>query len=428
MKFINDTAMNEFFQELEEKAKGEQKLLEQFRTSFANTLETTLKVMEDGTVYVITGDIPAMWLRDSTAQIRPYLFLGEKDEKIKDLIAGLVKRQFFYICLDPYANAFNEGPTGACWEKDDPDQSPWVWERKFEIDSLCYPVQLAWLLWKNTGCTAQFDENFRKGVWKILDVFQTEQNHEEKSPYVFIRKGSYYSDTLSREGKGALVRPDIGLIWSGFRPSDDACTYGYLIPSNMFAVVVLGYLEEIAEKILRDESLRERAGKMKAQVQNAIEIYGRVKTEEFGTVYAYEVDGYGMVNLMDDANVPSLLSMSYLGYPADRETMENTRRMILSEGNPYYYKGKAASGIGSPHTPSGYIWPIALAMEGLTSNSREEKKRILDTLVSTTGGTGMIHEGFSADNPEKYTREWFSWANAMYGELFLDYLGYRLKV
>ena len=355
-------------------------------------------------------------------------FFRELEEKIKDLIAGLVKRQFLYICLDPYANAFNEGPTGACWEKDDPDQSPWVWERKFEIDSLCYPVQLAWLLWKNTGCTAQFDEIFRKGVWKILDVFQTEQNHEEKSSYMFIRKGNYYSDTLSREGKGALVRPDIGLIWSGFRPSDDACTYGYLIPSNMFAVVVLGYLEEIAEKILRDESLRKRAGKMKAQVQNAIEIYGRVKTEEFGTVYAYEVDGYGMVNLMDDANVPSLLSMSYLGYPADRETMENTRRMILSEGNPYYYKGKAASGIGSPHTPSGYIWPIALAMEGLTSDSREEKKRILDTLVSTTGGTGMIHEGFSADDPEKYTREWFSWANAMYGELFLDYLGYRLKV
>ena len=258
--------------------------------------------------------------------------------------------------------------------------------------------------------------------------FRQNRIMKKNLPYVFIRKGSYYSDTLSREGKGALVRPDIGLIWSGFRPSDDACTYGYLIPSNMFAVVVLGYLEEIAEKILRDESLRERAGKMKAQVQNAIEIYGRVKTEEFGTVYAYEVDGYGMVNLMDDANVPSLLSMSYLGYPADRETMENTRKMILSEGNPYYYKGKAASGIGSPHTPSGYIWPIALAMEGLTSNSREEKKRILDTLVSTTGGTGMIHEGFSADNPEKYTREWFSWANAMYGELFLDYLGYRLKV
>ena len=417
-----------FFRNWKKRRKGNRSFWNSSALSFANTLETTLKVMEDGTVYVITGDIPAMWLRDSTAQIRPYLFLGEKDEKIKDLIAGLVKRQFFYICLDPYANAFNEGPTGACWETDDPDQSPWVWERKFEIDSLCYPVQLAWLLWKNTGCTAQFDENFRKGVWKILDVFQTEQNHEEKSSYVFIRKGSYYSDTLSREGKGALVRPDIGLIWSGFRPSDDACTYGYLIPSNMFAVVVLGYLEEIAEKILRDESLRERAGKMKAQVQNAIEIYGRVKTEEFGTVYAYEVDGYGMVNLMDDANVPSLLSMSYLGYPADRETMENTRKMILSEGNPYYYKGKAASGIGSPHTPSGYIWPIALAMEGLTSNSREEKKRILDTLVSTTGGTGMIHEGFSADNPEKYTREWFSWANAMYGELFLDYLGYRLKV
>ena len=344
------------------------------------------------------------------------------------MIAGLVKRQFFFICLDPYANAFNDGPTGACWEKDDPDQNPWVWERKFEIDSLCYPIQLAWMLWKNTGCTEQFDENFRKGAEKILHVFRTEQDHENASSYRFVREGSYYTDTLSRNGKGSLTNPGIGLVWSGFRPSDDACTYGYLIPSNMFAVVALGYLKEIGEKILQDAALVKEADDLKKEIYASVETYGKTKTETYGTVYAYETDGYGMFQLMDDANVPSLLSADYLGYPADPEIMEHTRKMILSEANPYYYKETEARGIGSPHTPPGYIWPIALAVQGLTEKSRQEKKRILETLVSAAGGTGMMHESFCADDGTKYTREWFSWANAMYVELFLDYLGYRLEI
>ncbi len=428
MGMISNECLNEFLNEVRAKAKGEDRLLAQFERSFLNTLETTVKIMDDGTVHVITGDILAMWLRDSTAQIRPFLFPAKENGEIRQMIAGLVKRQFACICLDPYANAFNEGPTGACWEKDDPDQSPWVWERKFEVDSLCYPIQLAWLLWKNTGCTDQFDGNFRTGARKILNVFRTEQNHESHSAYRFMREGSFYTDTLSRDGKGALVKPEIGMVWSGFRPSDDACTYGYLIPSNMFAVVVLGYLKEIAEKVLCDEGLAKEAGSLKEQIHAAIEEHGRTKTEAFGTVYAYEADGYGMFNLMDDANVPSLLSMSYLGYPADEDTMEHTRNMILSEANPYYYKGTQAAGIGSPHTPHGYIWHIALAMQGLTESSREEKRRILQLLADTTGGTGMMHEGFCADDPGKYTREWFSWANAMYAELFLDYLGYRLEI
>lgn len=428
MSMISNENLKVFLKEVREKATGEDRLLAQFERSFLNTLETTVKIMDDGTVHVITGDIPAMWLRDSTAQIRPFLFPAKENGEIRQMIAGLVKRQFACICLDPYANAFNEGPTGACWEKDDPDQSPWVWERKFEVDSLCYPIQLAWLLWKNTGCTDQFDGNFRTGARKILNVFRTEQNHESHSAYRFVREGSFYTDTLSRDGKGALVKPEIGMVWSGFRPSDDACTYGYLIPSNMFAVVALGYLEEIAEKVLCDERLAKEACSLKEQIHAAIKEYGRTKTEAFGTVYAYEADGYGMFNLMDDANVPSLLSMSYLGYPADEETMEHTRKMILSEANPYYYKGTQAAGIGSPHTPHGYIWHIALAMQGLTESSREEKRRILQLLADTTGGTGMMHEGFCADDPGKYTRDWFSWANAMYAELFLDYLGYRLKI
>lgn len=416
-----------FLKELREQAKDCPKLMDLFVNCYTNTLNTTVKRMENNMIHVITGDIPAMWLRDSAAQLRPYIFLAKENEEIRELIAGLVRRQFMCITIDEYANAFNEAPNGACWEKDDPNQNPWVWERKFEVDSLCYPLQLAYLLWKNTGCVTQFEGAFQEGVEKILEVFTTEQYHEEKSEYRFNRNNGYYRDTLSRDGKGALVKSGTGLIWSGFRPSDDACTYGYLIPSNMFAVVALGYLEEMEREIFHNEELAEKAKVLKEEVQEAIETIGKTFTEEFGMVYAYETDGFGMYNLMDDANVPSLLAMSYLGYEGDREVSANTRRFLLSEANPFYFKGCKAAGIGSPHTPSNYIWHIAMAVQGLTSASKEEKLEILETMAATTGGKGVMHEGFCCEDDSKFTRAWFSWANAMYAELFLDYMGYTLE-
>lgn len=419
--------MEHFLKTLQEKAKDHQDLYEVFVTCYTNTLDTTVKRMEDGSTHVITGDIPAMWLRDSAAQLRPYIFLAKEDEEICKILVGLVKRQFQYIGIDPYANAFNDSPSGACWEKDDPDQNPWVWERKFEVDSLCYPIQFSYLLWKNTGCREHFTEEFQEGVRKILRVFRTEQYHEERSEYRFLRENGYYRDTLSREGKGALVKSGIGLIWSGFRPSDDACTYGYLIPSNMFVVVAMGYLEEIEREIFGDPELEEEARLLKEEVHSAIEREGRTLTAEFGTVYAYETDGYGMYHLMDDANVPSLLAMNYLGYPADQEVGANTRKLILSSANPFYFEGAKACGIGSPHTPSDYIWHISMAIQGLTSQTREEKLEILQNMAATTGGKGVMHEGFCRDDDTRYTREWFSWANAMYAELFLDYYGYKLR-
>lgn len=250
---------------------------------------------------------------------------------------------------------------------------------------------------------------------------ETEENHE------YTGNNGYYRDTLSRDGKGALVKPGTGFIWSGFRPSDDACTYGYLIPSNMFAVVALGYLEEMEREIFHNEELAEKAKSLKEEVKEAIETIGKTFTEEFGMVYAYETDGFGMYNLMDDANVPSLLAMSYLGYEGDREVSENTRRFLLSEANPFYFKGCKAAGIGSPHTPSNYIWHIAMAVQGLTSTSKEEKLEILENMAATTGGKGVMHEGFCCEDDSKFTRAWFSWANAMYAELFLDYVGYTLE-
>ncbi len=421
-------SMQKMIDLVSEKFKDDPKMVQLFINCFTNTLDKTVERLEDGGTYIITGDIPAMWLRDSVAQVRPYLTLAAEDQEISDMLAGLVKRQFFCINLDPYANAFNREENGNCWEKDETEMSDWIWERKYELDSLCYPVQMAYLLWKNTGRTDHFDEDFVKGVRTILHVFRTEQHHEEKSPYRFVRRNCYYTDTLSRDGKGSLVKDGIGLIWSGFRPSDDACEYGYLIPSNMFAVVILGYLEEIMTNILNEPEIAKEAAAIRREVKEAIDSIAIVNNEYYGKLYAYEMDGLGRYNLMDDANVPSLLAMSYLGYePADPEVAKNTRNFVLSEGNPHYYKGTAAAGVSSPHVPPCYIWHIGLAIQGLTEDSMEEKKRILEMMRDTDGGTGMMHEGFHVDDPTKYTREWFSWANAMFCELMMDYCGVRVK-
>lgn len=415
---------------LEEKVelKSEQeKLMVMFEKCFTNTLDTTVNVLEDGTTYVITGDIPAMWLRDSTCQLRPYLLVAREEPEVANIIEGLVRKQMKCIIHDPYANAFNQEDNGNCWEKDETEMTGWIWERKYEIDSLCFPVQLGYLLWKNTGKTEQFDDTFRLAVNKILEVWRIEQDHEGQSNYRFIRPNCYYTDTLSRDGKGALVKSNIGLTWSGFRPSDDACMYGYLIPSNMFAVVVLEYIETIALEVWKDEQIAQEASSFAKEIREAIETYGVVDHYKYGKMYAYEVDGFGQYHLMDDANVPSLLASTYLGYvERENEIYQNTRAFILGDGNPYYYKGKVAKGIGSPHTPINYIWHIALSMQGLTG-TQEEKLELLKMIVATDGGTNLMHEGFDVDDSTNFTRDWFSWANAMFCELLLDYCGWNVE-
>lgn len=391
---------------------------ERFERCLANTWNTTLKKQEDGTTFVITGDIPAMWLRDSAAQVRPFLTASE-DPEIGDLIEGVVRRQFRYVLLDPYANAFNESANGHGHQGDETESGPWIWERKYEIDSLCYPIQLAYLLWRNAGRVSQFDDTFRQGVRIIIDTWRTEQHHERDSSYRFVRTSGAPTDTLERNGLGTKTGYT-GMTWSGFRPSDDACRYGYLVPSNAFAVVALGYAAEIARDVLGDAELAEAAQALAGELRAGIEQSGVTEHPEFGRLYAYEADGLGAFNLMDDANVPSLLSLPYLGYcGADDPLYQATRSFVLSADNPYFYAGQAASGIGSPHTPPNYIWPIALAMQGMTAGDEAERERMLELLMTTDGGTGYMHEGFHADQPEQFTRPWFSWANMMFCELAL---------
>lgn len=399
-----------------------------FKYAYTNTLSTTVKLHDDGTIFLVTGDIPAMWLRDSTAQVRPYLILAKNNEDISNMISGLVKKQFFYINIDPYANAFNEEANGAGHQTDHTKMNPWIWERKYELDSLCYPVQLAYLYYKNTQRTDHFDENFVSGVNKILNVFEVEQNHTSSS-YTFIRGTERIEDTLPNQGKGREVKPT-GMTWSGFRPSDDVCQGGgFLIPSNMFAVVILGYIEEIFTTILYDLTISKKASNLKKEISNGIEKYGHIDNSRGKTIYAYEVDGFGNATIMDDSNVPSLMAAPYLGYLEKTNPLYlETRKTILSKENPYYYEGKCGRGIGSSHTPYNYIWPIASSIEGLTTTDYAEKERILNQLVSNDANTHLMHESFNVNNSFQYTREWFSWANMMFCELVMDYFNIHIKV
>ena len=403
------------------------RLPEMFEKCISDTLDRTIRIKPDGSVFVITGDIPAMWLRDSSCQLRPFILFAESDPKIMEILVKLVDKQMECILYDPYANAFNDDGH-SCWRVDLTDMKPYLWERKYEIDSLCFPVQLSYLLWKNTGCTRQFNQRWLDAVRQIINVFRTEQDHEKLSPYTFEREDCFFTDTLSRGGKGALVKGNTGLIWSGFRPSDDACVYGYLIPSNMLACVVLRNIAQIAKEVYQDEELAAEAAGFAEEVDRAIREYAYLPGLP-EKICAYEVDGFGQYNVMDDANLPSLLSMPYIGYCGKTDPAYlSTRKWILSDNNPFYYSGKVLKGIGSPHTPSRYVWDIALCMQGLTSVDQTEKEEILAMLEKGDAGTGMMHEGVDVDDPEQYTRPWFSWANSVFCEFLLDCCGVRVEL
>ncbi len=414
---LMDRMTEEIYEKLQAQGKG--KLAEMYRKCFRSTWDTTLQ-RRDGTVFLITGDIPAMWLRDSSAQVFHYLPYARQFPEVEEAVEGLLRRQFQYIVLNPYANAFNRDANGrhgyddrTSWTE---EQEPWIWENKYEIDSLCYPIRLAYTFWKETGNTEWCTELFVKAAQTILGVWKTEQRHMEQSPYFFQRSNCPESDTLIREGKGAEVGYT-GMTWSGFRPSDDACRYGYLIPSNFFAARALELLGEIARDILENPEMEQTCREMRAEILDGIRKYGVIQHPKFGPVYAYETDGLGRSHVMDDANVPSLLSLPYLGcLPAEDEVYQNTRRMILSAENPYYYEGTCAKGIGSPHTPKDYIWPISLCIQGLSTENRAEAEAVLGMLESMDAGTMLMHEGVHKDDPAQFTRPWFAWANSIFSE------------
>ena len=399
------------------------KLAWMFENCFPNTIDTTVhhRIGDDGKpdTFVYTGDIHAMWLRDSGAQVWPYVRLAENDAELRAMVEGVIRRQFKCILLDPYANAFNDGPVGGEWQSDYTDMIPEVHERKWEIDSLCYPIRLAYEYWKVTGDDSIFDDVWLQAIARILDTFLAQQRKDGNGPYKFQRRTERPFDTLSNDGYGAPVK-ECGLIVSSFRPSDDATVLQFLVPSNFFAVTSLRKAAEILREVNGDTALAARCSALADEVEDALRRHATYEHPEYGTVYAFEVDGFGNHLLMDDANVPSLLAMPYLGdVDVNDPVYQNTRRLVWSDSNPYFFKGKAGEGIGGPHIGYRMAWPMSIMMKAFTSQDDNEIRTCLKMLLDTDNDTGFMHESFDVDDPSHFTREWFAWQNTLFGELIL---------
>ncbi len=416
--FVSD-AVEKKIKEVKKLLKDNPYLAWMFENCFPNTMDTTVHFDGKDDTFVYTGDIHAMWLRDSGAQVWPYVRFANQDAKLKKMLRGVILRQLKCINIDPYANAFNMGPTGSEFDKDITDMKLELHERKYEIDSLCYPLRLAYYYWQVTGDTSVFGEEWMQAMRNILKVFHDQQRKSGYGPYKFERWTTRTTETMANGGLGTPVKP-VGLIASAFRPSDDATTFLFLIPSNFMAVSSLRKAAEILNKVNGNAALAGQCTTLADEVAAALKKYAVYDHPKYGKIYAFEVDGYGSQLLMDDANVPSLLGMAYLGdVDANDPIYQNTRRFVWSDDNPYFFKGKAGQGIGGPHTGYNMIWPMTIMMKAFTSTDDAEIKQCIEALQRTDAGTGFMHESFNKDDAANFTRSWFAWQNTLFGELIL---------
>ena len=400
-------------------------LASMFERCFPNTLDTTVF---SGTfaggpdTYVITGDIDAMWLRDSSAQVHPYLRFAKQDRALADMLQGLVRRQARMVLVDPYANAFTRDPSDPPlkWAVDDQtEMKPGVAERKWEVDSLCYTVRLAHGYWQATGDTSPFGSEWKAAAAKIIQTFREQQRFNGHGPYSFARQTTNPFDTVPLGGYGNPARP-VGMVFSMFRPSDDCCTYPLFVPANLFALRSLEQMQQIAGAIGAGSTIGAQCEELLKSIRPALQQYGIAQHPALGKIWAYEVDGFGNTLMMDDANAPGLLSLPYLGLCDVHDPLyQRTRQFTLSSYNPYWFKGTAATGMGSPHTGRGQIWPMGIILRALTSTNDREIIQCLKWLRNSTAGTNFIHESFDADDASKFTRPWFAWANTLFGELIV---------
>jgi uncharacterized protein len=356
----------------------------------------------DGTTYVQTGDIPAMWLRDSAAQTIPYIRFAGAYPALRVPFSGVIERDAKNILTDPYAEAFSADYH--------------VWERKWEIDSLAWPVTLVFVYYANTHDRSIFTPTLHRAMQTIVTTLECEQHHATCSHY------SWPEPVPTHDS----YNPNTGLIWSAFRPSDDPVTYRFNIPQNAMAVVAMRLLTRFARDAFKDDALAQRATTLADAVQTGVTRYGRTFDRRYGWMYVYETDGNGHYNFMDDANIPNLTAMPFYGWCASSDPVYlDTRRFALSSDDPYYYSGKYATGLGSPHTPKGWVWPLGIIGAALSTTQRSDIVTAIDMLDRSDTLDGLMHESVNPDNPQQFTRPEFGWANAFWADLlFRTVAGY----
>lgn len=421
-----------------------------FQNAYPNSLDTAVKwkgVAADNAdeelTFLITGDINAMWLRDSSNQMQSYLPLlnaSSDPNSIASLYRGVVNLQARYLLTSPYCNSFqppveskippaqNGAASNDIVVPAYNNQS--VFECKYELDSLAAFLEVSVNYYQATGDAGFFGKfHWVEAIQAVLKVAQEmttptygEDGRVLDSPYKFNRDTDRATETFANDGIGNPVANGTGLIRSGFRPSDDATIYQLYIPANMMFSAYLKSASEIMGKINGSDTaaLAKQMADLSSSVQEAIETHGTVNHPKYGKIYAFEVDGFGSHNIMDDANIPSLLSAPFNTYPVDQETYANTRALVLSASNSYFMRGPVINAVGGPHQGPGMAWPMASIVRILTSDDDDEIKGELKQIVSSTAGLGLVHESINSFNETDWTRQWFSWANGLFGQMILD--------
>jgi meiotically up-regulated gene 157 (Mug157) protein len=369
-----------------------------FSNTLPNTLDTTVLYQTgDSDSFIITGDIEALWLRDSMNQMLPYLpYMTEESDggALMSLSRGLIKRQANCLSIDSFANAYNYNTSLPLGHQDDQRTPPMTWgvyEGKYEVDSPLAFLKLSYWHHKLSGDSKPFDDAWRAAVDSALETIEAMCHvgtDPAVQPYSFQRTTSVATDTLGLGGLGPAGRPvpgqARGLTRSLFRPSDDATTLPYNIPGNAMACVELGHAEQLL-RALGDSNRGQHAGRLADSICQGLNHVAKQTqsglsttpdkdqstAQGTGTGLPYEVDGFGGRLFMDDANIPSLLALPILGYASpDSDLYRRTRASLLSEeGNPFFFRGPAApqGGIGGPHIGYGMVWPMSLAVRAMTA-------------------------------------------------------------
>jgi meiotically up-regulated gene 157 (Mug157) protein len=416
-------------------------------TLFSNclpcTLDTTVMAYTPSTPtsapdsYVITGDINAQWLRDSTNQVLPYMSLLTADPTLRDLVCGLIHRQSLNIAHDPYANSFNPNASGAGHQDDrrKPKMTAQVFEGKWELDSLAAAMKLAWHYYNTTQDSTCFlqDDTWGQAMKAIIATITTQQQSTlppGTNDYYFQRETTAPTDSLMLGGVGNTGRRT-GMCKSAFRPSDDSSLFPFFVPANAMAVVELRHVGQLLQALASHPQAGTRTAELKGlsdaastladELDEGIRMHAIVPVptwtkaalglEAEAMMYAYEVDGYGGQAIMDDANIPSLMALPYLGYLNISDPLyQTTRAVLLSPNNPYFFNGSAGEGIGGPHVGLDYIWPMSIITRAMTSTDDAEIRLCLETLKASSEGSGWLHESFNKNNAKDFTRPWFAWS------------------